>query len=96
MVYICVSHSQYAVQCLRQILLDKKRTQTLKTIHFKPFFSLIMFYLNMVDYPMFFLLLSTWTLRGTQCWYLNHVLPLKPSTSYRAVGGCGWCWPIRF
>ena len=45
--------------------------------------SLIMFYLNMVDYPVFFPLLSTltWdtflTLRVTWSFYLNHVLPLQ-------------------
>ena len=39
--------------------------------------------------PMFSLLLSTWTwdtfltLRGTQGFYLNHVLPLRLSRSYR-------------
>ena len=50
---------------------------------------LMMFCLNMVDYPMFFLLLSslTWdtflTLRGTWGFYLNRVLPpLRPSKTY--------------
>ena len=40
----------------------------------------------MVDYPMFFLSLPIWneldtflTLRGTQGWYLNYVLPLSSS-----------------
>ena len=54
-----------------------------------------MFFLNMVDYPVFFPSLSTltWdtflTLRGTQGFYLNHVLPPRPSKSYRAVGWGG-------
>ena len=60
-----------------------------------------MFFLNMVDYPVFFPSLSTltWdtflTLRGTWGFYLNHVLPPRPSKSYRVVvlvvgwgGGC--------
>ena len=43
----------------------------------------------MFDSPMFYLLLSTWTwdtfltLRGTQGFYLNHVIPPRPSKSYR-------------
>ena len=51
-----------------------------------------MFFLNMVDYPVFFPSLSTltWdtflTLRGTWGFYLNHVLPPRPSKSYRV----GW------
>ena len=50
-----------------------------------------MFSLNMLDYPMSFLSLSTWTwntfptLRGTWAFYLNHVLPPRPSKSYRLV-----------
>ena len=42
--------------------------------------------------PMFSLLLSTWTwdtfltLRGTQSFYLNHLLPLRPSKSLRVDG----------
>ena len=67
-----------------------------------------MFFLNMVDYPVFFPSLSTltWdtflTLRGTWGFYLNHVLPPRPSKSYRVGwwgGGVGWGgggWPIRF
>ena len=49
-----------------------------------------MFFLNMVDYPVFFPTLSTltWdtflTLRGPWGFYLNHVLPPRPSKS------CGW------
>ena len=60
-----------------------------------------MFFLNMVDYPVFFPSLSTltWdtflTLRGTWGFYLNHVLPLKPFKSYR-VGGVGWGGGLRF
>ena len=57
-----------------------------------------MFFLNMVDYPVFFPTLSTltWdtllTLRGPWGFYLNHVLPPRPSKSYRVVGwgGLGW------
>ena len=51
-----------------------------------------MFFLNMVDYPMFFPMLSTltWdtflTLRGPWGFYLNHVLPTRPSKSYGVVG----------
>ena len=58
--------------------------------------SLIMFFLNMVYYPVFFPSLSTltWdtflTLRGTQGFYLNHVLPPGASKSYGVVGGVGW------
>ena len=43
----------------------------------------------MFDSPVFYLLLSTWTwdtfltLRGTQGFYLNHVIPPRPSKSYR-------------
>ena len=54
-----------------------------------------MFFLNMVDYPVFFPSLSTltWdtflTLRGTWGFYLNHVLPLKPFKSYRVGWGGG-------
>ena len=50
-----------------------------------------MFSLNMLDYPMSFLSLSTWTwntfptLRGTWAFYLNHVLPPRPSKSYGVV-----------
>ena len=57
--------------------------------------TLIMFFLNMVDYPVFFPSLSTltWdtflTLRGTWGFYLNHVLPPRPSKSYRVGGGVG-------
>ena len=53
-----------------------------------------MFFLNMVDYPVFFPSLSTLTgdtfltLRGTWGFYLNHVLPPRPSKSYRV----GWWW----
>ena len=42
----------------------------------------------MVNYPVFFLLLSTWTwdtfltLRGTSGFYLNHGLPHRPSKRY--------------
>ena len=59
----------------------------------------IMFFLNMVNYPVFFPLLSTltWgtflTLRGTWSFYLNDVITHRASKSYR-VGGGGW--PIRF
>ena len=58
-----------------------------------------MFFLNMVDYPVFFPSLSTltWdtflTLRGTWGFYLNHVLPPRPSKSYRVRWGgvvVGW------
>ena len=53
-----------------------------------------MFYLNIVDYPLFgflWYLWSTWndlgpTLRDTQGLYLNHVLPVRPSKNY-SVGG---------
>ena len=51
-----------------------------------------MFFLNMVDYPVFFPSLSTltWdtflTLRGTLGFYLNHVLPSRPSESFGVVG----------
>ena len=54
-----------------------------------------MFFLNMVDYPVFFSSLSTltWdtflTLRGTQGFYLNYVLPPGASKSYGVVGGWG-------
>ena len=54
-----------------------------------------MFILNMVDCPLFFPMLSTLTLdtfltvRGTWGFYLNHVLPLRPSKSYRVVV-VGW------
>ena len=47
-----------------------------------------MFILNMVDCPLFFPMLSTltWdtllTLRGTWGFYLNHVVPPRPSKSY--------------
>ena len=43
----------------------------------------MMFSLNMLDYPMSFLSLSTWTwnpfptLRGNWALYLNHVLPTQ-------------------
>ena len=49
--------------------------------------SLIMFYLNMVDYTVFFPVLSTltWdtllTLRSTWGLYLNHLIPLSPFKS---------------
>ena len=49
--------------------------------------SLIMFFLNMLDYTVFFLVLSdlTWdtllTLRGTWGFYLNHLIPLRPFKS---------------
>ena len=52
-----------------------------------------MFYLNMVNYPVFILSLSTWLwdtflrLRGTQGWYLFHVLPIRPS---KLLGGVAW------
>ena len=54
-----------------------------------------MFFLNMVDYPVFFPTLSTltWdtflTLRGPWGFYLNHVLPPRPSKSYRVGWGGG-------
>ena len=60
---------------------------------------LILFYLILVDYPMFFLSLSTLTrdtsltLGGTWGIYLNHALPSRPSKSYRVVG-VGWCSPF--
>ena len=50
---------------------------------------------GMVDYAVFFPSLSTltWdtflTLRGTWGFYLNHVLPPRPSKSYRWGGGGG-------
>ena len=50
-----------------------------------------MFHLNMVNYPVFLPLLSTltWgtflTLRGTWGFYLNQVLPPRPSKSYIRV-----------
>ena len=49
--------------------------------------SLIMFYLNMLDYSVFFPMLSTltWdtllTLRSTWGFYLNHLIPLRPFKS---------------
>ena len=82
------------------------------TIHFHsvslnvPF---IMFFLNTVNYPVFSPLMSTWTwdtlltLRGTQGFYLNHVLPPRLSKSYRVDGTAGYMvaqlaiwWPMRF
>ena len=54
-----------------------------------------MFYLIIVDYPMFFPMLSTltWdtflTLKGPGGFYLNHVLPPRPSKSFGVVG---WWW----
>ena len=54
-----------------------------------------MFFLNMVDYPVFFPMLSTltWdtflTFRGTWGFYLNHVLPPRPSKSFGVVGWGG-------
>ena len=54
-----------------------------------------MFILNMVDYPVLFPMLSTMTLdtfltvRDTWGFYQNHVLPPRPSKSYRVVGGVG-------
>ena len=56
----------------------------------------IMFFLNMVNYPVFFPLMSTltWdtflTLRGTWGFYLNHVIPQGASKSYRVVVVVGW------
>ena len=58
-----------------------------------------MFYLNMVDFPVFFPLLFTLTwdtflsLSGTQGFHLNHVLPPGPFKSYIRVGG--W-WSMGF
>ena len=52
-----------------------------------------MFSLNMLDYPMFFLSLSTWTwknfltLRSNFAFYLNPVLPPRPSKIYWVDGG---------
>ena len=56
--------------------------------------SLIMFFLNIVDFPMFFLLLSTWNdFSGVlRDWYLNLILPLRPSKSCRV--GWGVSWPM--
>ena len=57
--------------------------------------SLIMFYLNMVVYPVFLSLLSTltWdtflTLRGTWGYYLNQVVPLRPAKSWGWWRGWG-------
>ena len=54
-----------------------------------------MFFLNMVNYPVFFPLMSTltWdtflTLRGTWGFYLNHVIPHRASKSYRVGWGGG-------
>ena len=54
-----------------------------------------MFFLNMMDYPVFFPTLSTltWdtflTFMGTWGFYLNHVLPPRPSKSYRVGWGGG-------
>ena len=63
----------------------------------------LMFSLNLVDYPMFSLVQSTWNdlahlpdIQGTKGIYLDYVGPLRPSKSYRArVGGGGW-WPMGF
>ena len=50
----------------------------------------------MVDFPLSFLLLSTWTwhtfltLKGTQGFYLNHVQPPRLSKSYRVDGTAGF------
>ena len=53
-----------------------------------------MIYLNMVNYTILTMTWDTFLLiRGTQGWYLNHVLPLRSSNNCR-VGG--WLWPIRF
>ena len=52
-----------------------------------------MFSFNMLDYPS---ALSTWTwnpfptLRGNWAFYLNHVLPPRPSKSYRVDGTAGY------
>ena len=63
-----------------------------------------MFSLNLVDYPMFSLLLATWNYydlghapdtQGTKGMYLDYVGTLRPSKSYGWWGGFGW-WPIRF
>ena len=52
-----------------------------------------MFYLNLVDYPMFSLLLSTWNdlghLPDTKGNYLDHVGTLRHSKSYGWGGGGG-------
>ena len=53
-----------------------------------------MFFLNTLNYPVFFPLLSTWTwdtfltLRGTWGFYLKRVIPHRAFKSYRVVG-----WP---
>ena len=50
----------------------------------------------MVNYPVFFLLLSTWTwdifltLRVNQVFYLIYVLAFRPSKSYRVGGALGF------
>ena len=55
----------------------------------------IIFFLNMMNYPVFFILISTltWdtflTLKGTGGFYLNDVIPNRASKSYR-VGGVEW------
>ena len=57
-----------------------------------------MFSINMCDSHMFSLSLSTWTwdtflmLRGTQGFYLNHVLPPRPSKSFRVDGTAGFLY----
>ena len=52
----------------------------------------MMFSLNLVDYPMFSLLLSTWNdlghlpdTQGNKGIYLDYVGPLRTSKSYRVV-----------
>ena len=63
--------------------------------------SLIMFYLNMLDYPVFFPLLSTltWdtvlTPRGTLGFYSDHIHLLTPFKSCGWVG-VGWWGGLRF
>ena len=57
-----------------------------------------MFYLNMLDYTVFFPMLSTltWdtllTLRSTWGFYLNHLIPLRP---FKSVFDLIWIglWP---
>ena len=51
----------------------------------------MMFFLNMVNYPVFFLLMSTLTLdtfltlRGTLGFYLTQVIPHKASKKYKIL-----------
>ena len=81
------------------VLFPTEEERALMYLKDKEFSEALDVYEKMVQKGRLMMFSSHWntfpTLRGTWAFYLNHVLPPRPSKSYRVVGWVGG-WPVRF